>query len=299
MNDPFLVSMDFKKDLNEFLGHNLSAAGHPVEPNDTVEKTCIKYFNILKRTIRQSPRSVLISSKFTSPAKHAAGVDLIKEKAEKGYDLRPHQSRRIRKAHFNDRLLNDWDIHHFHLGVATDKSGFVENDDPLLFARVTETHFYIIDVLDHQSFSKRILVEILHNNWPDSISQFVIPGAIGLEKNPLDDEIKGLRKAGVNTFVQVADGTVYCSIGGGYTMLGVSVDVAIACNDWMHLLLQWETYIRDNVDSIIESARQSGVEIRSPLSFRLRFDRGAAYAVETNSGIGLSFDTQGRRWEQL
>lgn len=294
------LSIDFKRDWAAILRRNLVACGYRANSSEEPEETCVKYFNVLKRRICRSPRTVLTSAEFTCPAEHVAGVNLIKQKAENGEDLAPHQSRRfMRNAAFNDNLLNDWGIHHFHLGMTVEESGFVSNYGALLYARVTGTHFYILDTLDHNSFSKKILVEILHSNWPDSISQFVIPGAIGLEKNPSDDEIKDLRQGGVDLFVQVADGTVYCPIGGGYTMLGVGVDVAIGCNEWWYLLREWETSIRDNVDSIIESARQMGVEVRSTLAFRLRFDRGLAYAVEINSGIGLSLDTHGLRWEQL
>jgi hypothetical protein len=196
---------------------------------------------------------------------------------------------------FNDSLLNDWDIHHFHLGTVSDQSGFIQRTGPLLFARVTDTHFYLIDVPHHGDWTQQRLVEIMHNNWPDSLSDHCIPGALGLEYRPSDDDIRDLRRAGVDIAIQVSDGTVYHSMGGGYTTSGLSVDVRTTCNSYWYFFRECEDYVKQHTQELIELAGQHDVEIAAPFSFRLGLDDDNVYAIETNSRFGFLIGKTGSR----
>ena len=53
-------------------------------------------------------------------------------KIRKGEDL-THLSKRITDLDYNDALLNDCGIHHLHLGIDVDDSGFDTRIGPLLF----------------------------------------------------------------------------------------------------------------------------------------------------------------------
>jgi hypothetical protein len=67
---------------------------------------------------------------------------------EAGEFLKPHQSTSINKPVYYDALYLDWKIQHFHLKTRPHprQVGFVEQSGPLLFAQVTETDFYAIQV---------------------------------------------------------------------------------------------------------------------------------------------------------
>jgi hypothetical protein len=277
------LSIDFNGDWAQILSKRLTAAGYSINPGESPDSVCAKYFNVLKRRISQLPRSVVVSAEFTCPSQHAAGVALISQKAKNGEDLTPHQSRGLLDLNFNDSLLNDWDIHHFHLGTASDQSGFIQRTGPLLFARVSDTYFYFIDVAHHGDWTRQRLVEIVHNNWPDSLSDHRIPGALGLEYRPSDDDIRDLRRADVDIAIQVSDGMVYHSIGGGYNTSGLSVDVRITCNSYWHFFRECEDYVKQHIQELIETARQHGVEIGVPFCFQLGLDGENVYAIETNS----------------
>lgn len=68
-------------------------------------------------------------------------------------------------------MLNDWGIYHLHLGTTIQSDGFVEQDnDELLFARITPTKFYLINVMKHGDWERKLIVEILHSNWPETIN---------------------------------------------------------------------------------------------------------------------------------
>ncbi len=286
MNDAG-ISIDLSVDWAQILRNRLTAVGYSVDAGDSPDFVCVKYFNVLKRRISQLPRAVVVSAEFSCPTQHAAGVALISQKARNGEDVTPHQSKGLLDLNFNDSLLNDWDIHHFHLGTVSDQSGFIQRTRALLFARVTDTHFYLIDVLNHGDWNRQRLVEIMHNNWPDSLCDYRYPGALGLEYKPSDDDIRHLRRAGIDIAIQVSDGTVYDSIGGGYTTSGVSVDVASTCNSYWHFFRRCEAYVKQHIQELIEIAGQQGVEIAAPFSFQLGLDNYNVYAIETNSGFGF------------
>lgn len=286
MNDTG-ISIDLNGDWAQILRNRLTAAGYSVNPFDSPDSVCVKYFNVLKRRISQLPRTVVVSAQFTCPPQHAAGVALISQKARNGEDITPHQSKGLLDLNFNDSLLNDWDIQHLHLGTVSEQSGFIQRTGPLLFARVTDTHFYLIDVLNHGDWTRQRLVEIVHNNWPDSLSNHKYPGALGLEYKPSDDDIRRLRRAGVDIAIQVSDGTVYGSIGGGYTTSGLSADVVSTCNSYWYLLWECEAYVKQHIQELIEIARQHGVQMTAPFCFRLGCDNDNVYAIETNSRFGF------------
>lgn len=243
--------------------------------------------NVLKRQISQCPRNVVASTEFTCSPAYAAGVALIRQKAENGEDLIPHQSRGLLDPDYNDALLNHWGIHHFHLGIVLEQDGFIERTGPLLFASVTDTHFYMINVCNHGDWTRQGLVEILHNNWPDEFGEHKCPGAVGLERKVSDNDIRQLRDAGVNTFIQISDGSVYGSAGGGYTTSRLSIDVIVEYNSYVYFLKECEEYVINNIQELVEIARQKGVEICSPFCFHLGLDNDNVYVIEMNSQFGF------------
>jgi len=100
--------------------------GYVVNPNLSNRDISITYFNLQRRRIASAPRKVVLSAEFSCPSTHIAGLELIKTKAANGEDLVPHQSTRLNDPSFDDALLNDWDIHHLHLGTTIQPNGFVE-----------------------------------------------------------------------------------------------------------------------------------------------------------------------------
>jgi hypothetical protein len=81
------ISIDFNGDWAQILRDRLTAAGYSLDPGDSPDSVCVKYFNVLKRRISQLPRAVVVSAEFTCPPQHAAGVALVSQKATNGEDL--------------------------------------------------------------------------------------------------------------------------------------------------------------------------------------------------------------------
>lgn len=84
----------------------------------------------------------------------------------------------------------------------------------------------MVDILDHHpvdSFSNQLILQTIHDNWPETIQSYRVNG---LHPNRLtNDEIHLVGKANATTMVSVKDGTTYFPFGGGYASDGSGIDV--------------------------------------------------------------------------
>lgn len=74
-----------------------------------------------------------------SEKKSQSGYKTLKAKFANGDDVTPHLSSNILNDTYEDYLLNDWGIHHFHLGQNI-SDGFAGRTGPLLFALITNSN---------------------------------------------------------------------------------------------------------------------------------------------------------------
>jgi hypothetical protein len=278
------ISMDFLGDYARQACEQLRLAGYRADLGEKPRQIFVKYFNVAKRRISVKPRRFLKSKEFQCPAKHQTGLDEILKKTASGEDLRPHQSRNYFDPGFDDALLNDWGVQHFHLETIPDAKDrrLVKRTGPLLFARVTEEILYCIDVSKtHGAFTQRRMLEILHGNWPDSIARFRISGS--LAEAFTDANIGTLRKKNVNAFIAMSDGTVYSPPGGGYSSSGTSVEVVMACNRVVSTCRKMEALVRNEILKI----KAEGKRILPNYKFELVARDGRLLAVDAQSGIAM------------
>ena len=183
---------------------------------------------------------------------------------------------------FQDCLLNDWGIHHLHLGLNIDESGFVVRTNDLLFVRFTDTAAYLLGILPHGRWAEPYLVEIIHRNWPQSIARYRLNDVIGTDAPQTEEAFRTARKHGYQVFFNPEPGYVYTPVGGGYSTAGTSVR---ALNDADHHAV-WvrhlEKHIRENIDHYVAVLRDSSREVPVAIHFRLLFDENGWYAVEQN-----------------
>ena len=222
------IAADFLEDWKQFLLSQLTSLGHNVGSLSDVGEISQKFYNIIRRRIPNTPRKILISKEFLCPGPLLKGLEILKSKASAGDDLNIFLSRTLGNINYNDSLLNDWKVYHFHLGEEIEKDGFAKRTDPLLFARVTYDEIYFINTYNHGQWSEKGIVEILHLNWPSSIKQFKLDGVVGLAHSPDSTDIKKLRRNDVNSIIQFNDNSVYGSLGLGNTSSGESVEASIA-----------------------------------------------------------------------
>ena len=113
-NDPFL--MDFFSDFANECMLQLMSAGYTVSPSPDSESLIRAYLNVRCRRVPIRPRK-LEKADYTVPSILVDGNREFLEKVVEGDDLRPHQSMSIDKPDYNDGMLNDFGIQHFHIGT--------------------------------------------------------------------------------------------------------------------------------------------------------------------------------------
>jgi hypothetical protein len=268
------IQLDFFADWIEILCDALRALGYDVPADDAdVERG---YFNFLKRRVPQVPRTVHVARELVCPSEHDAGYRALMRKVRDGNDVRANLSTRLTNLDFNDGLLNDWGIHHVHLGTTVDARGFVNRTGPLLFARFTVADAFFIAIGPHGAFADLQLVEILERNWPEQVP--MLPGIASRSgTNPTSAEIAQARRDGVVALVNIG-GRVVFPMGGGVTTARVGADV-------VSMMDRARTAIRGFEDDLAAragdlSAELTAAGVSQPVRLRLRASPdGRAFAT--------------------
>jgi hypothetical protein len=189
---------DVKGDFEALLSGlkvNLPDTSGEAHLNSKVRLLSTEYFHQVRRRITKRPRDVLWSNELRARAcsvDERRAVEVIAAGLERGDDMTPRLSRSIRRSvretladRSYDGLLTDWGIHHLHLGDKLEGDGFVDRTRALLFVFIKDATTHMVDVLEHRgSFTNHRLFQIIHDNWPDAIAEWRIPGAISGSLSP-------------------------------------------------------------------------------------------------------------------
>jgi len=263
--------IDVLGDLKEITYKMLLNAGYKdADPNASLEQ----FFNLQKRKIERKPRKVFCSKEFSYPTEYERAYLEFIERVEKGEDLTPFQSTKILDPTYYDLLLNDWNIHHFHLTRRFQKNGFSARSHYLLFAFVTEKAIYLIQTYTHQyaddnRYAMQEMVRIIHRNWPELIARYRIKGAATVTEHFTDLQYAEARESHGLLFIEPEKGSVYCLIGGGYSTSGMSLDVLKATDSWIERSRAAEQYIVQNIPSLISTFVQMATCELYEFSFHL------------------------------
>lgn len=271
--------MDLYADFAAACSKELQAAGY-TPPGGTTADLIRAYANVKHRRVSVRPRKVHKAS-YSVPSPLAAGEQAFLAAVAAGDDLLPHQSTRLEDHAFDDGMLNDFGIHHFHLGTVpyARNPKFRDRRDPLLFAVVRPDDLYVIGYYKHQEWAKRDLLDVIHAMWPDLLAA-AIPGIAPqpLGFNASDADIKNFRKAAINPITQRPDGTPHVSPGGGAALDGTSARVAAYATRTKSLCNRWEREIRARVIAMLTSG-----ELMGPVKLSLQ-QRGQNAVVIVEGG---------------
>jgi hypothetical protein len=200
------------------------AVGAALANKHPAEILCI-YLNWRNRLISAQPRSVARSIAFNQnpvAAERTEAISHVVADIEQGNDLTKYLSRRVtmgfalpskpgvtknlaRLQHL-DLLLNEWGIHHLHISTRIEPDGFVERDDPLLFAMFEPETAYFLDIGTHSSFVDQRLAEIAVENWPNAqlfleIKDIRLRNGVSYSR----DDRKQMRSGGLFSFITIGD----------------------------------------------------------------------------------------------
>ncbi|WP_336634904.1 hypothetical protein [Lysinibacillus fusiformis] len=281
------LKMDFLSDWIEHLTQQLFSLGYT--PDESPNKISIQYFNLLKRGVTLTPRRIYFSKEFSCPEGYKEGLRILIHKIEKGESLAAHLSKNINKLEYKDPLLNDWNIHHLHLGTEADKTGFIKRTGPLLFVRFEREEAYFLNTFNHGSWNDLDIVRIIHNNWPQIIDRYRIDAVCSSPAIKTNEQVKEVRKMRSVGFIEPYPGVVYMPIGMGMTTSGHSIEVVRISDFYYDHIKGLEDIVREEFATIVETSENKGIKIISDLKFQLIFKNGTVKAYDKQYNITLDF----------
>lgn len=295
-----MITADFRADLRAHIDVQLRGMGYAPKAAGDARRRPPEYLMLLLRLLRRvpaaQPRRVVQAREFAVPAYHAAGFQALARAIESGATLRPWLSALVRKINERDELLDDWGIHHFHLGNASHEKrpAFVARTDEVAFAVVRPDTVYFLTATSHDPetaplvWTQTELVDIVHCNWPALIKT---PGMPSHGRVLTAEDHARFREHRVNAGVTVSDGTVYYPPGGGIMSNG---DGATDYMYQMQLLRQLD-YLEAAVQQQEAQIRamlgvRGDVELALKARFRIGFPEGFAIEVHhppSNTSIAI------------
>jgi len=220
-----------------------------------------RYANWTSRLVEMMPRKVLVSRELESALPNIENKNAVRkvlQEIARGEDLRPRLSKltmsfydetptsgQLHKRQDLDLLLNDWGIHHLHLGEAQ-VGTFSNRSKNLLFVSFVGANAYVIDVLPHNDWVNERLLKVIAENWPgdDAGVIFEAKGIVGLAEPVAAASRRGLRGAGVSVLFEY-NGTVYLPRG-GLTTGGTSMHVGMRAMQDLNYIWRIERLLEKN-----------------------------------------------------
>lgn len=248
--------------------------------------SCIEFS---RRRISQVPRIVHISSDLKAShlySKFQTQLSNLINLFSTGGDVLPFQTRRIGRFDEQDLLLNDWRIHHLHLGQIATGANFSQRTSELLFLILDKDDCYLIDILDHSSFTELGLLETIEKSWPHLLDQFTQWGIKDLSFTPTPVQLKELRAAGVLTMVKLQSGRILAPIGGGYSTIGTSVACMSSAQNTANILYRCEEFVLNN---IVQIQRQLKTQSSNLKLASLEKDGFSVFANDTDAALKIAF----------
>lgn len=176
------------------------------------------FHDLILRIPETKPRRVLLSDVIRNDSQKLQAVDFIKRKAERGESIWPHLSRGWGRLKNLDKLYNNWEVYHLHLGEAIEKDGYVSRTQDVLLLRISTDAMHFIDVRGHGEEFPNLwydvgIMNIVLKNWPDQLAKYksLMTGHNVPESSA--DLIKQYRDGNFNTPLILSDGCAYVSPG--------------------------------------------------------------------------------------
>ena len=214
-----------------------------------------QYFNLQKRIVACKTRKVHKSKEFNCPQGYDEALENFEKKVEKGESLIPFLSDKLLDASYSDGILNDWNIYHFHLTKRFRDDGWAKRSNYELFAYVTDTDMYFLQVYEHKDkllYWHKELVKIINDNRPELLDDFHLKEIVGLSEKLDDEGYKELREAHITTFVELGENQVFGMIGGGYMSDGSSGEAMRISDFWSNHLRMIQEILVANMDKLCE-----------------------------------------------
>lgn len=200
------------------------------------------------------------------------GADLtarLSRRVAQGFALAKSDKKRLGPTHRPDldMLLNDWGIHHLHIGPRKPDGG-VEPGPLLAFVIFRSDTAYLIGICDHQAWASREMAEAIIRNWPNS-GFFAELSGILPGNGFTEEELLNLRNVGVITPV-VVDRKVFVPPN-ALSMAGTNVMINREAAHVLRTLWDFETNYDARVSTLRAQLAKSGLSFPEAPTFEFRF----------------------------
>lgn len=260
-----LITLHFKK------------YGINYKPTDDAHSCLVDFMNLDLKLVKPVPRHIFKSNTLKHkvlPPQYQKALSDIESKIQTGKDITFHQSKRTLDPKYNDLLLNDWIIQHFHVSNTKSQKNqrFYDRSKYLLFAGFAQTQAFLIDVRLHSEeyvFAKKELLEIMDHNWPALFKDNLVEDGFFTNEYS-DQDVHILRKKGYTIGTTKVNNKIIVNPGLGITSSGHNIHVVRRANSIMKML--YDTYEeicthRENIKADISS--ETGIEI-AKLEFEIK-----------------------------
>lgn len=259
------------------------------------------FFNWRDRSVPARPRTAhrsaaLSANPLAVDPQYKPGLDRIIALIEAGQELTPHLSSGINNAYQSkgpvqsshlDLLLNDWGIHHLHLGTAIQKNGLVKRTGPLLFAVFRRDDAYLIDIMKHGKWADDSVIRTIVQEWPSAGIVNQLRGFTGLGAPVLEDRRMKLREAHLMGMIEI-NGAVYSPAKMLMTS-GTSLQHVQAADEVLRRVRVFEELLENSPDYITTTLTQHGVTPPPVPDLHFAFFSEDTYGiVERHTDVGFS-----------
>jgi hypothetical protein len=240
----------------------------------------IHFFDADRRRIAAHPRTVETADDFSCPPVQQSGWKTLQEKICNGDDLRPHMSTGHKSLVNRDGLLNEWGVHHFHLGLNPHPRdpNYIERTGPVVFALVEPDVFRAINVYEHQEWEEVSVIESLHRNWPEAIRRYRHNAPI-VTPSFNNTERRQIRNAGAQAAVTLQDGTIYGSIAGPVSTAGTKYDSVRDADRWVEEVRDLQTFLESDLSPLMTTLTDAGYRGDEEIEAELQIANDGRYQI--------------------
>lgn len=292
--------MDFERDVaNEIVRYfDECSVSFDRDQSSDASHLLERYFRFRLKAIDRRPRSVYCSLELqaklaTLEERYSQPFVEIKERFETGSDLSEFLSRLASNVNAADAMLNDFGLHHLHLGAKRSPTAKrVARSDMLLLVMVRPDDAYFVDIRPHpqssdpddHGWSHQEYLQIINRNWSYLLDPFELRGVTG-DSIP-DSGRKELQRKHVNMVTEI-DGRAIAPPGGGTTASGANATHRFLADQLLRQLRHAQDDIRLAWEGLRSGFQNAGLQVDDDTELRLVPVRGTTLPeILTGSLVG-------------
>jgi len=277
-----MPQMDFESDAADEIVRYFNEHGIRFDRDRSTDAWYLleRYFRARAKMIFPRPRMVHHSAELgarlgTLEERYRKPFARIEERFETGGDLTEFLSRLVSKVDKPDAMLNDFGIHHLHLGEKRDPNAKrVERSDRVLLVWVAVDDAYFIDIRSHPhqddpddyGWSDQEYLEIIERNWSHLLDPYELRSVSG--DSISDSGRKELQRKNANVVTRIGSRAI-APPGGGMTASGANLTHVWIADRFLWVIDQVQQVIEAHWDECRRDLSHAALHSEAEAEFRL------------------------------